>query len=401
MIQSTLQREIPHLRREGSALNNTKSSETASNTDNARNPTTQNLPRWFRRKTFSPETVASESLEDQANILSQWFLTFLTPLLKVGSRQTLEDADVGVPSRGDRAAYVYETIRKEWVREIQVTNEKNTERRRVYISKRAACQSEIKALEMEPFKDLEPSLRGPLLRAFGRYRIVLAFIYYSLSVLLGFVPIIVLSRLVRWLEDEKPIDEYSGISSSPWIDSAVIGTVAYISSSLLKTRHHVIMTHCSIFVRTGVSMLLYRKGLRISAAARQKMSTGQVVNLMSNDAVQLQRYLKFGGMTIVAPIEIIIAFFLVFQQVSYPCERYILLFLSNIEIVKGRECCLGRCGLYGTLITHQFKPTRRCFDTTQTSYSILGFTSQTHERNHCRNSRDQILCMGATIRDSD
>jgi ABC-type multidrug transport system fused ATPase/permease subunit len=57
--------------------------------------------------------------------------------------------------------------------------------------------------------------------------------------------------------------------------------------------------------------MLYRKSLRVSAAGRAKVtSTGQIVNLMSNDTAQLQRFLQFVGMTVVAPVQIVIALIL-------------------------------------------------------------------------------------------
>ena len=76
------------------------------------------------------------------------------------------------------------------------------------------------------------------------------------------------------------------------------------------------MAHCGVFVRTAVSTLLYHKALSVSAAGRAKTSTGQVVNMMSNDTMQLQRFLQFGGMTLVAPVQIFVALFLIFRQVS-------------------------------------------------------------------------------------
>jgi hypothetical protein len=39
--------------------------------------------------------------------------------------------------------------------------------------------------------------------------------------------------------------------------------------------------------------------------------------MMSNDTAQLQRFLQFVGMTLVAPLQIIIALVLIFQQVRF------------------------------------------------------------------------------------
>ena len=41
-----------------------------------------------------------------------------------------------------------------------------------------------------------------------------------------------------------------------------------------------------------------------------------VVNMMSNDTAQLQRFLHFVGMTMVAPLQIIVALILIYRQVS-------------------------------------------------------------------------------------
>jgi len=71
-----------------------------------------------------------------------------------------------------------------------------------------------------------------------------------------------------------------------------------------------------VFVRTAVSTMLYRKALTVSAAGRAMTSTGQVVNMMSNDTMQLQRFLQFAGFTIIAPLQIIIALVLIYKQVG-------------------------------------------------------------------------------------
>ena len=65
-----------------------------------------------------------------------------------------------------------------------------------------------------------------------------------------------------------------------------------------------------------MSTLLFSKALTISAAGRAQTSTGQVVNMMSNDTQQLQRFLQFFGFTLVAPIQIVIALILIYQQVG-------------------------------------------------------------------------------------
>jgi ABC-type multidrug transport system fused ATPase/permease subunit len=110
-----------------------------------------------------------------------------------------------------------------------------------------------------------------------------------------------------------PKDTYDGWAN-PWVEVVALGFIP-LGVSLLQTRHQAIMAHCGVFVRTAVSTLLYRKSLKVSAAGRAKTSTGQVVNMMSNDTMQLQRFLQFIGLTATAPIQIIVALYLIYQQV--------------------------------------------------------------------------------------
>jgi len=102
---------------------------------------------------------------------------------------------------------------------------------------------------------------------------------------------------------------------NPWVEVVGLGIVPLIVS-LLQTRHNAIMAHAGVFVRTAVSTLLYRKALTVSAAGRAMTSTGQVVNMMSNDTMQLQRFLQFAGFTFIAPLQIIIALVLIYKQVG-------------------------------------------------------------------------------------
>jgi hypothetical protein len=69
---------------------------------------------------------------------------------------------------------------------------------------------------------------------------------------------------------------------------------------------------------TLVFTLLFSKALTVSALGRVQTSTGQVVNMMSNDTQQLQCFLKFFGLTLVAPTQIIISLILIYRQVGVP-----------------------------------------------------------------------------------
>jgi ABC-type multidrug transport system fused ATPase/permease subunit len=181
--------------------------------------------------------------------------------------------------------------------------------------------------------EAEPSIATALVKSFGTWKIVFAMILYVISALLTFVPVLILNDLVKFFESGADIENYDGLAN-PWVEVVGLALIPFLIS-VLQTRHQVILAHCAVYVRTAVSTLLFLKSLRISAAGRAKTSTGQVVNMMSNDTAQLQRFLQFAGMTLVAPIQIIISLVLIYGQVGNATWVGVgfMLFLAPINIV--------------------------------------------------------------------
>ena len=257
--------------------------------------------------------VWETSLEDRANCLSRWLLNYLDPLLKLGSHKVLEQDDMGVPSEQDLADRAYQVAKDAFDEQSAKARAANEKIKAAYEAKLAKCTTEEQRAKVKAPVYKEPSIAMALVKGFGMWQLIVGIIYYVISALLTFVPVLILNDLVKLFQSGLPIDEYNGFAH-PWVEVAGLGVIPFLIS-LLQTRHQVIMSHCAVFVRTAVSTLLYRKALRVSAAARAMTSTGQVVNMMSNDTAQLQRFLQFVGMVMVAPIQIVLALALIFLQV--------------------------------------------------------------------------------------
>jgi ATP-binding cassette subfamily C (CFTR/MRP) protein 1 len=154
-----------------------------------------------------------------------------------------------------------------------------------------------------------------LLSSFGYGRILAAFLYYLVAALLRFVPVLILTDLVRFFESGADLDDWDGLVH-PWVEVVGLGVIPWISSTL-ETRHQTIMAHSRVFLRSSLSTLVYRKSLRISPTGRAATLTGQVVNMMSNNINQMQKFLEVVGLTLVAPIQVILATVLIYQQVRH------------------------------------------------------------------------------------
>jgi hypothetical protein len=267
----------------------TTTKETGDDAAKSGTTTVERFP-WWRGGGIKPQTgrdlgVFEESLEDRANVVAQWTVTYLNPLLSLGSRKVLDSGDVGVPSRQDRSERAYQTTREAWEARVRRCHDYNEQMKEQHAAKLNKCKTDAKRAKIKEPVAREPSIAGSLFASFGKWTFVLAIIYQVISSMLSFVPVIILNELVKYFEwynaglDPKEFES----RVPPWVAVAGLGIIPLLVSAL-QTRHNTIMAHCGVFVRTAVSTMLYRKALTVSAAARAKTSTGQVVNMMSNGA---------------------------------------------------------------------------------------------------------------------
>ena len=265
-------------------------------------------PEWYKK-----HNVQTASLEDQSNCLSKWTLQYLSPLLKLGSIKVLEQTDIGVPSNQDRAKRTFTLMRDAWSVQCKATQAINEQRLQQYELKKSKLSPQ-KQLKIKPFTPQDPSIAYALCKSFGVTSVIMAILYYVLSALLQFVPVLILKDLVLYFETINTPNPHQPMIH-PWFEVAGLGLLPFLTS-ILQTKSQSEFQHGAIFVRTAVSTLLYEKSLHVSSAGRAVTNTGQVVNMMSNDTTQLQRFIQFGGMIIVAPLQIVIALVLIYQQVG-------------------------------------------------------------------------------------
>lgn len=121
------------------------------------------------------------------------------------------------------------------------------------------------------------------IRMVGRARLAQALGFYFVGAALQFVPIGLLNVLVK---------HFSGTGYETLTDGTLMAMTAAllvlpVCASLCQTRHDVLMVHYGLQARTAAAVAIYRHSLRLTSAARQGVSTGEVVNLFSNDALKV------------------------------------------------------------------------------------------------------------------
>mmetsp|Transcript_13658 Transcript_13658/g.13206 ORF Transcript_13658/g.13206 Transcript_13658/m.13206 type:complete len:1517 (+) Transcript_13658:272-4822(+) len=220
------------------------------------------------------------SAEDQANFFTLWFMSYLNPVLTIGSKHTLLHEELGPISKRDSCEDVEKRFEHFW--------------------------------EIERAKPLkEQSLWLVLWRMVGWFGVWQFFLLYLIYGGITFGPVLILNALVQYIQGTGP-DLSTGLL---WFLVAMIFALP-MTGAFFSTRSNVIVAHMSIQIRNALINKIYRKAMLLSPAARQETSTGQIVTMFSNDSKQIQTFLLFMNNAIIAPFQIIVALALIYQQVG-------------------------------------------------------------------------------------
>ncbi|XP_055772481.1 multidrug resistance-associated protein 1-like, partial [Salvelinus fontinalis] len=144
----------------------------------------------------------------------------------------------------------------------------------------------------------------------------------------------VLSLLLGFMSDQDS-DLWKGF---------MFAFLLFLLSSLQSLFNHQYMYSCftvGMRVKTAVMGLVYRKSLVISSAARQSCTVGQIVNLVSADTQKLMDMVVYFNAVWVAPIEIALCLFFLWQLLGPSAlagiATVILIFPLNGFIAKMRS----------------------------------------------------------------
>lgn len=221
------------------------------------------------------------SYEDAAGPVSRFFMAYLDPLFKLGHSKPegLVHEDLGVCSQQDQSLPLHLKFSAEWEKEQKKPRKKQ-------------------------------SLWGVLWRTVGYDRICKALLLYATFSAISFGPILILTQLVSHFEGKISLS-----TTSLWVLVAFM-FILPCAATFFCAQSNVILAHIGIQFRNVLIDMIYRKSLKLSPATKQTTSTGQIVNMFSNDTGQLQRFLFFCNNVALAPFQIAVAIALIYGQVG-------------------------------------------------------------------------------------
>lgn len=222
---------------------------------------------------------------ESAGILSSLMFCFALPILFKGRKQTLQPTDLYKTLNEHEAASLGDEFFQGWEDEVARCRRKGDSGRK-------------------------PSVLRVIGRVFG-WRLIMSGITIA-ALELGTratVPLLLAGLISEFSEHGN------GHSYNAQIYAVLL--IACILASVLLTHPYMMgMMHLAMKMRVAVSSAIYRKALRLSRTSLGGTTTGQVVNLLSNDLNRFDRCLIHFHFLWLGPLELLIASYFLYEQIG-------------------------------------------------------------------------------------
>ncbi|XP_014088878.3 probable multidrug resistance-associated protein lethal(2)03659 isoform X1 [Bactrocera oleae] len=219
----------------------------------------------------------------RANPLSALLLCFTIPIFFKGRKKTLDEKDL-----------------------YKALNEHKSETLGVKLN--AAWEAEV---EKKRLKNQEPNLLLAVIRVFGFQFLALGFLLFSLEIGLRVTQPLFLGGLVNYYANpSNQDDKYTAYIYA-------LGVILCNAINVLFRHPYMLgIQHIGMKVRIAMCNLIYRKALRLNRTALGGTTTGQVVNLISNDVGRLDTSIMHIHVLWVGPIEIAVVAVLMYREIG-------------------------------------------------------------------------------------
>ncbi|XP_055398777.1 ATP-binding cassette sub-family C member 4-like isoform X2 [Bubalus kerabau] len=241
----------------------------------------------------------------KANLCSRLFFWWLNPLFKIGHKRKLEKDDMYPVLPEDRSQRLGEELQGYWDQEV------------------LRAQKDAR----------EPSLMRAIIKCYGKSYLVLGMLT-CLEEGTRVVQPIFLGKMISYVENYDPND-------SPALHEAY-GYAAGLSTCVLvwAVLHHLYFYHMQrvgMRLRVAVCHMIYRKALRLSSSAMGKTTTGQIVNLLSNDVSRFDQVMMFLHYLWVGPLQAMAVTALLWMEIGISC----LAGMAVLIILLLLQSCFG------------------------------------------------------------
>ncbi|KAM4699820.1 ATP-binding cassette sub-family C member 4 [Discoglossus pictus] len=241
-----------------------------------------------------------------ANFCSKLFFCWLNSLFLIGHKRKLEEDDMYKVLPEDSSERLGEELQWYWDKEIQ------------------EAQKESR----------QPKLTKAIIRCHWKAYSLLGFFTFIEESVKVIQPIF-LGNVVSYFEKYDPND--SAALANAYINAAALSICTLIFAVL----HHIYFYHvlrAGMKLRVAMCHMIYKKALRLSNTAMGKTTTGQIVNLLSNDVNKFDQVTIFLHFLWAGPLQAVAVTVLLWMEIGPSC----LAGMAVLIILMPLQTCLGK-----------------------------------------------------------
>ncbi|XP_028427666.1 ATP-binding cassette sub-family C member 4 [Perca flavescens] len=241
-----------------------------------------------------------------ASILSKIFFWWLNPLFRIGRKRKLEEDDMYEVLTEDRSDKLGQDLQRCWDHQLQMaTKELRT-----------------------------PSLANGIIKCYWKPYGLLG-LFTLIEEVIKVIQPVILGKMIQYFENYNP-DNMTALYET-------LGYAAGLSmcTICLALTHHLYFFHVQrtgMKIRVAMCHMIYKKALRLSSSAMGKTTTGQIVNLLSNDVNKFDDVTIFLHFLWVGPLQAAAVVGVLWAEIGPSClaGMVILMFLMPTQTMFGR-----------------------------------------------------------------
>uniref|UniRef100_A0A8C7VS14 Multidrug resistance-associated protein 4 n=1 Tax=Oncorhynchus mykiss TaxID=8022 RepID=A0A8C7VS14_ONCMY len=230
---------------------------------------------------------------------------WVTPLFSIGNKRRLEEDDMYQVLPGDASQGLGEELQRHWDKEVRMA---------------------AKELRM-------PKLTKAIVKCYGKPYAVLGI--FSFTEVVKVIQPVFLGKLIQYFEKYDPNNMDALYEAFGYAAGVSLSTVALTVLQSLYF-YHVLRTGMKI--RVAMCHMIYKKALCLSSAAMGRTTTGQIVNLLSNDVNRFDEVTTNLHYLWIAPLQAVVVISLLWYEIGPSCLAgvAVLLFLMPLQTMFGR-----------------------------------------------------------------
>ncbi|KAH6771309.1 multidrug resistance-associated protein 5 [Perilla frutescens var. hirtella] len=214
----------------------------------------------------------------EAGLFSLATLSWLNPLLSTGAKRPLELKDIPLLAPKDRSKTNYKALNSNWEK-LKAERPSN-----------------------------QPSLAWAIIKTFWREAACNA-IFAGLNTLVSYVGPYMISYFVDYLGGRETFPHEGYILAGIFFTAKLVETLTtrqwYLGVDIL-----------GMHVRSALTAMVYRKGLKLSSSARQSHTSGEIVNYMAVDVQRVGDYSWYLHDIWMLPLQILLALAILYKNVG-------------------------------------------------------------------------------------